>query len=219
MNPLVWKPRATMVLSVIKSDRDLWFSAKTLAALFGVTTQNIQIHIRDLQEAGQTINSASIAVEQAEGMRLIKRKIKHYPFETAHAIAIRSQRFHELQSLYVLARQQGFEKPAYRIAPIKERAFSEILLGVLEDITPVLRQYHLPPYFIDFFLPEWQLAIEYDERHHSSPGKMRADAERQSDIEKSLGAKFVRVAVGKELEALNRILKIGIRMGGIRNER
>lgn len=218
LKAVTWKPRDAVVLSVIEANGDLWFSTKTLGALFGVTTQNIQIHIRDLRDAGQSFTGRLIAVAQAEGMRSITRRIKHYSFEVAHAIAIRSQRFEELNSLLDLARQNNIAKPAYRVAPIKERAFGELLLGALNGITPILPQHHVPPHFLDFFLPEWRLAIEYDERHHGSARQMLADAERQATIEQCLGASFVRVSVGQEIEALNRILKIGIRISEARHE-
>jgi hypothetical protein len=173
---IVWEPRNALALSVVEADGELWFSSRTLASLFGVTTQNIQIHIRDLREAGQTVTDKSISVEQVEGLRSVMRRIKHYPFEVAQAIAIRSQRFDELNSLLALAKQLEVSKPVYRIVPIKERAFGELLQGALDGITLVLPQHHLPPYFIDFFLPEWRLAIEYDERHHGSAPQMLADA-------------------------------------------
>lgn len=199
-----------MSLNVIEAKGDLWFSQKTLAALFGVSKQNVQIHIRDLQEAGQPTSGAAYAIDQAEGARTVKRLIRHYPFEVAHAIAVRSQRFDQLGWLLDLVKEREIAKSTYRIAPIKERAFGELLLGALDGIVTVLPQHHLPPHFIDFFIPEWRLAIEYDERHHGSARRLRADAERQAALERALGARFVRVSVGREIEALNAILRVGI---------
>lgn len=210
MKSIVWKPVGSMNLHVVEAKGDLWFSQKTLAALFGVTKQNVQIHIRDLQEAGQPTSGAAYAIDQAEGARTVKRLIRHYPFEVAHAIAVRSQRFDQLGWLLDLVKGREIEKSTYRIAPIKERAFGELLLGALDGIVTVLPQHHLPPHFIDFFIPEWRLAIEYDERHHGSARRLRADAERQAALERALGARFVRVSVGREIEALNEILKVGI---------
>ena len=210
MKSIVWKPVDSMNLHVIEAKGDLWFSQKTLAALFGVTKQNVQIHIRDLQEAGQPTSGAAYAIDQAEGARTVKRLIRHYPFEVAHAIAVRSQRFDQLGWLLDLVKEREIAKSTYRIAPIKERAFGELLLGALDGIVTVLPQHHLPPHFIDFFIPEWRLAIEYDERHHGSARRLQADAERQAALERALGARFVRVSVGREIEALNEILKVGI---------
>lgn len=210
MKSIVWKPVDSMNLHVIEAKGDLWFSQKTLAALFGVTKQNVQIHIRDLQEAGQPTSGAAYAIDQAEGARTVKRLIRHYPFEVAHAIAVRSQRFDQLGWLLDLVKEREIAKSTYRIAPIKERAFGELLLGALDGIVTVLPQHHLPPHFIDFFIPEWRLAIEYDERHHGSARRLQADAERQAALERALGARFVRVSVGREIEALNEILRVGI---------
>ncbi len=210
MKSIVWKPVGSMNLHVVEAKGDLWFSQKTLAALFGVTKQNVQIHIRDLQEAGQPTSGAAYAIDQAEGARTVKRLIRHYPFEVAHAIAVRSQRFDQLGWLLDLVKEREIAKSTYRIAPIKERAFGELLLGALDGIVTVLPQHHLPPHFIDFFIPEWRLAIEYDERHHGSARRLQADAERQAALERALGARFVRVSVGREIEALNEILRVGI---------
>lgn len=210
MKSIVWKPLDSMNLHIVEAKGDLWFSQKTLAALFGVTKQNVQIHIRDLQEAGQPTSGAAYAIDQAEGARTVKRLIRHYPFEVAHAIAVRSQRFDQLGWLLDLVKEREIAKSTYRIAPIKERAFGELLLGALDGIVTVLPQHHLPPHFIDFFIPEWRLAIEYDERHHGSARRLQADAERQAALERALGARFVRVSVGREIEALNEILKVGI---------
>lgn len=106
-----------MNLHVVEAKGDLWFSQKTLAALFGVTKQNVQIHIRDLQEAGQPASGAAYAIDQAEGARTVKRLIRHYPFEVAHAIAVRSQRFDQLGWLLDLVKEREIETSTYRIAP------------------------------------------------------------------------------------------------------
>lgn len=213
-----WEPRKTLALSAVEADGELWLSTRTLASLFGVTTQNIQMHVRDLRDSGQTVTERLFSVSQLEGERSVTRRIKHYPLDLAHAVAIRSQRFDELNSLLAHAKRLGLSKSTYRIAPIKERAFGKLLQGALDGITTVLPQHHFPPYFIDFLLPEWRLAIEYDERHHKSAARKFADANRQSAIERSLGVEVVRVSVGREIEALNAILKIGVRIGGARSE-
>ena len=210
MRPVSWTPDASITLSAFEANGDLWFTSRTLGTLFGVTVQNIQIHVRDLQDSGQPVVEVSFPVKQSEGSRAVTRRIKHYPFEIAHAIAVRSRRFRELGWLLDLSKAHGIDRPAYRIAPIKERAFGDLLQGVLHGIVNVLPQHHSPPHFIDFYIPAWRLAIEYDERYHRSPKQAETDAERQASIERSLGATFVRVPVGKEIEALNQILKTGI---------
>jgi very-short-patch-repair endonuclease len=214
VNSSIWKPTNTLQLRTIHARDDIWFSSPTLATLFGVTTQNIQMHLRDLLEAGQPIVAATFSILQKEGSRTVKRGIKHYPFEAAHAIAMRSQRFDELRWLLELASAHGTEKTNYRIAPIKERAFGKLLCGALDGVTSVMPQHHVPPYFIDFFLPDWTLAVEYDERQHASPRNRDADAKRQARIEQVLGVTFVRVTVGREIEGLNQILRLGYRING-----
>jgi very-short-patch-repair endonuclease len=207
-----WSPHPSIQLLVFEAEGDLWFASKTLARLFSVTVQNIQIHLRDLQESGQQVSEVAFPVEQTEGVRAVSRQIKHYPFEIAHAIAVRAQRFRELEWLLDFSKARGIDRKIYRIAPIKERRFGDLLEGMLDGIVSISRQHHVPPYFVDFFLPEWKIAIEYDERYHSSPKQVQADDKRQAFIEKSLGARVLRVAVGMEIEALNEILKIGFEL-------
>ncbi|MCA3362845.1 MAG: hypothetical protein INF74_12945 [Roseomonas sp.] len=210
MKPISWNPHASITLSVFEANGDLWFTARALSALFGVTVQNIQIHLRDWHDSGQSILEVTFPAKQKEGSRFVIRQLKHYPLEIAHAIAVRSQRFRELDWLLSFAAEYGIRRTAYRIAPIKERAFGSLLQGVLDGLVSVIPQYHAPPHFIDFFIPAWRLAIEYDERHHHSPKQAQADAARQAEIELSLDAKFIRVPVGKEIEALNQIVKFGV---------
>lgn len=47
-------------------------------------------------------------------------------------------------------------------------------------------------YRIDWYIPELNLAIEFDEEQHSSKKNMEADEIRQRRIEKELGCKFAR---------------------------
>jgi very-short-patch-repair endonuclease len=62
-------------------------------------------------------------------------------------------------------------------------------------------------YRIDFFLPKYELAIEYDESHHAKPLQAKRDKERQKLIASKFGVKFIRVRQGKELQGINRILR------------
>ena len=58
----------------------------------------------------------------------------------------------------------------------------------------VIEQYEVlgGKYFIDWYVPELRLAIEFDESHHSSDVIKDKDKKRQEEIEKELGCKFLR---------------------------
>lgn len=201
-----WKP-ATATMAVTIADNDLWFSHKVLATLFGVTVQNISIHISDLVACGLSSGGRLLLVKQKEGVRMISRQVKHFPFEIAHAIAIRSRRYEELNHLVALAQREALHKPIYKISPIKERNFAALLLGALKDVEEVLRQHRVEPYVVDFFLPASGIVVEYDEFHHQRLANRKHDLQRQKMIEKHLGATFIRVPEGFEIEGLNAVLR------------
>jgi very-short-patch-repair endonuclease len=57
---------------------------------------------------------------------------------------------------------------------------------------PVYNKVNGYNYFIDFYIPEENLAIEYDEEHHNR--HKQKDNERQEYIESQLGCKFIRIS-------------------------
>lgn len=92
------------------------------------------------------------------------------------------------------------------IANRKEIMFKLSVEEVLEDICNVLSQYYVKGYFIDIYLPEYNLAIEFDEEYHKN--QQKEDLIRQDEIEEELGCKFIRVSEDEKLEiGLNKILK------------
>lgn len=207
MKSLDWCPTGDVTLPVIFAADDLWFSHKTLSMLFAVTTQNISIHISDLMASGMHSEEREFLVAQKEGSRTIARRIKHFPFQIAHAIAMRSQRYKELNHLVDLAQQESLLKPSYKVAPIKERNFAALLVGALNRLEKVVSQYPVGSYTVDFFLPDSKIVVEYDEKHHKGPTHRERDQERQRYIEETLNARFVRVAQGSEVEGLNAVLR------------
>jgi phage anti-repressor protein/very-short-patch-repair endonuclease len=76
----------------------------------------------------------------------------------------------------------------------KELTFFSKLKEVLKSLQiEIETQKNCLTYFIDGYLPEYNLAIEYDEQHHKTPFNKRKDKERQSDIIKELGCDFLRL--------------------------
>lgn len=95
----------------------------------------------------------------------------------------------------------------------KELIFIDMLNPILinsELVNRILYQYPIKNYRVDIYLPEYKLAIEYDEKHHrEGPDKIREDA-----INKEIPAiRFFRVKEGKELESIGRIIKTLLDMG------
>lgn len=59
--------------------------------------------------------------------------------------------------------------------------FFKLLEEALKEIdVKLIHQYYVSGYRIDFFLPEYNLAIEYDEEHHKSRTKEDKIREREN---------------------------------------
>ena len=88
----------------------------------------------------------------------------------------------------------------------KELLFEICLIEILNGIEVVIPQYKVLNYRIDFYLPDLNIAIEYDEKHHSY--KKHKDANRQKEIENEIkNIEFIRVNEGEENLGINLILK------------
>lgn len=81
----------------------------------------------------------------------------------------------------------------------KEQRFKSLLQSAFPDLE-IITQYPVRGRRIDFYLPKYSLAIEYDELHHKS--QVSEDLERQEMIEDVLNCKFIRVPEGGEGAAI-----------------
>jgi very-short-patch-repair endonuclease len=87
----------------------------------------------------------------------------------------------------------------------KEIIFEQLINIALKDITIIKSQYFIDKYFIDFYIEEYNLAIEYDENYHKKQEKK--DEKREREIKDLIGCTFIRVKEGFEHEGLNEIIK------------
>lgn len=82
-----------------------------------------------------------------------------------------------------------------------EVSFSNILLPILDKMgIEVIRQKKVLNYKIDFYIPEFNLAVEYDEEQHRF--SVESDAKRMDDIRKEIDCKFIRLSY-KDTDAEN----------------
>ena len=88
-----------------------------------------------------------------------------------------------------------------------EISFFKLLKEALKEIdVKLIYQYYVSGYRIDFFLPEYKLAIEYDEEHHKL--RTREDKIREREISKEIGCKFIRCSYkDSNIKNLMKILK------------
>jgi very-short-patch-repair endonuclease len=206
MRTVDWTIRDEVTASIVLADDNLWFPAKAIASLYNVTVQNVSLHIKDLKQSGFPSGERQVEVLQREGTRMIRRDLTHYSFDMVHAIALRAQRYDELSLLVDFAQREALLKPVYKIAPIKERNFAVLLIGALDGLQTVVPQFPVGPYFIDFYLPNAHVAVEYDEHHHKKEARREHDEKRQRFIEETLNVNFIRVLEGFEVAGLNSIL-------------
>lgn len=83
----------------------------------------------------------------------------------------------------------------------KEIEFLQLLEGVLSPLGLTLeRQYIVNGYRLDGYVPEMNLAIEYDEGQHDF--HQEDDYQREQDIHREIGCTFVRVSY-KECDSVN----------------
>jgi very-short-patch-repair endonuclease len=203
----LWTPSLSVSIPVAIYQDDLWFSARSLKELLSTTRQNISIHILDLVSSGMKVEERLIRVKQREGKRTLTRRLKHYPFDVAHAVALRARNYDVLGQLVDLANEHDLVKNVYKISPKKEHDFAALLLGSLDGISEVVRQYRVDPYYLDFYLPRERMIIEYDEHHHTKPLHQKRDKAREAYIREVLDADIIRVKEGSEIAALNQVLK------------
>ena len=87
----------------------------------------------------------------------------------------------------------------------KEVLFGRRLRAILNNIATIKTQYRVEQYRVDFYIPKYDILIEYDEKHHQS--QLDSDVNRQEFIQRlEPASKIIRVKEGYEDEGINLIL-------------
>lgn len=79
---------------------------------------------------------------------------------------------------------------------------------------PILREHKISKYLVDFYIPEYRLIIEYDEKYHKAEKRAALDIKRERKVLAAFSelhgnnAKIVRVESGREIEGLAEISKL-----------
>ena len=198
----------------ISDDASIWFSQKIIAKMFGSTKQNISKYTSEVSKDDLVSLSKVFSVQQVEGSRRIQRDVVHFDVRILSAIAIRSRRYDLHKEIL---REASLQKVVFDEISIKSRRewdFGKLMLGALHGITPVVEQHRLGAYYADFYLPEFKRVVEYDERYHERPKQRDLDNTRQMDIQNAFGVSILRVKQDHEIQGLNEVLKVIIRIKG-----
>jgi len=92
----------------------------------------------------------------------------------------------------------------------------EILLSGIDNNITLLRQFCVDRYRIDCYIPEYNIAIEYDEEGHKY--KKECDKKRELDIEKNIKiSSWIRVLKGNEFEGYSKIINTLLINMGLKN--
>ena len=77
----------------------------------------------------------------------------------------------------------GEESDNFKITPkiVLEHQFYQIIANLLIE-TKIHRQYPISSYLVDFYIPELNILIEFDEKYHERSEQKRKDAEREKEI-------------------------------------
>jgi len=89
-----------------------------------------------------------------------------------------------------------------------EFVFADLLSEVVGWAFTIESQYKVLNYRVDFYLPEWNIVIEYDEPRHKSPFVQKLDMIREKKIKAELNCVFVRVNQGEESQGIGAICKL-----------
>jgi hypothetical protein len=81
-------PQEDVKVDVLVQDETIWLTQKAMAALFGTSTDNIGLHLKNIYTDGELIEEAStekISVLQKEGTREVRRSINFYNLERIYS--------------------------------------------------------------------------------------------------------------------------------------
>lgn len=82
----------SLQLNVQLQDETLWLSQAQMAQLFGTSTDNIGLHIKNIfksQELNEPATTEDFSVVRQEGTRQVKRKVKYYNLDVIISVGYR----------------------------------------------------------------------------------------------------------------------------------
>lgn len=84
--------RDDVTVNALIEDESVWLTQKAMAALFGVESNTITYHLKEIYESGELAEQATarkIRVVQAEGSRQVQREIIHYNLDAIISVGYR----------------------------------------------------------------------------------------------------------------------------------
>lgn len=85
-------PEENVSVNAVIKDETIWLTQKAMAELFGCTTDNISLHLKNIYADGELDESSTteeFSVVQQEGSRKVKRKTKFYNLDAIISVGYR----------------------------------------------------------------------------------------------------------------------------------
>ena len=85
-------PQEDIKVNVIMQDENIWLTQKAMAELFGTSTDNISLHLKNTYNDGELVEISTtedFSVVQKEGNREVKRNIKFYNLDAIISVGYR----------------------------------------------------------------------------------------------------------------------------------
>jgi hypothetical protein len=85
-------PEENVSVNAVVKDETIWLTQKAMAKLFGCTTDNISLHLKNIYADGELDESSTteeFSVVQQEGSRKVKRKTKFYNLDAIISVGYR----------------------------------------------------------------------------------------------------------------------------------
>jgi hypothetical protein len=85
-------PEENVSVNAVVKDETIWLTQKAMAELFGCTTDNISLHLKNIYADGELDESSTteeFSVVQQEGSRKVKRKTKFYNLDAIISVGYR----------------------------------------------------------------------------------------------------------------------------------
>ena len=85
-------PEHSEKVQVVVREETLWMTQKAMSELFGCTSDNISLHLKNIYEAGELQEEATsekVSVVQTEGARQVTRKTLFYNLDAIISVGYR----------------------------------------------------------------------------------------------------------------------------------
>ena len=193
-------------MDLIKKENHHFVSAKDL---------HIQLGIKKAYSAWIKANLERAMLEEEKDYTVLKlestggRPSFDYILQLQSAMVICSMMFSTNKQAIIIYKELSviLGEDVYIIPRTRREILFEInLVELLKDVVKIETQYSVLNYTVDFYIPELNLVIEYDEKWHNQ--YIEQDKKRENEIIDALNCDFIRVLEGDEIKAINKILKM-----------